>query len=283
MNLQHSKPSSPSGNNSSLKLESDKHPLDEVERFDKSLQELRDLRTQLHYAADYCETSFLKTEEKRIVMENTKEYICKAIVTVVDHLGSVSANLNRRISESNEALGNDHLRMHCLKQRLLTCKHYSQNLTFSETRWSSNSPRHYPRYIAPNTAKLEESKPIVRYSDMEDSEPFKTRPKYKLGFESFDKEMPITLYKNPQKLSYAAATWDNNFKKLGMGLSKILPARETPPQSPTNQNPYFQFQTTKDTDKKQERKPEHNRRRSFQLTRRSLQLTRRTKETMGPL
>ncbi|RZC75573.1 hypothetical protein C5167_051047 [Papaver somniferum] len=276
MNLQESKPSSP------LELESDKQPLDEVERFDKSLRELKELGSQLYYAADYCETSFKKTQEKRIVMENTKEYICKAIVTVVDHLGSVSANLNRRISESNEDLGTDYLRMHCLKQRLLTCTHYSQNLTLSDTRWSSNSPRYYSRYIAPNTAKLEESKPIVRYSDIEDSEPFKTRPKYKLGFESFDKEMPITLYRNPEKLSYAA-TWDNNFKKLGMGLSKILPARETSPKSPTNQNPYFQFQTTKDTDKKQERKPEHNRRRSFQLTRRSLQLARKTKETMIPL
>ncbi|RZC90611.1 hypothetical protein C5167_029744 [Papaver somniferum] len=282
MNLQESKPSSPSGNGS-LELDSDKHPLDEVERFDKSLRELKELGSQLYYAADYCETSFKKTQEKRIVMENTKEYICKAIVTVVDHLGSVSANLNRRISESSEDLGNDYLRMHCLKQRLLTCTHYSQNLTLSDTRWSSNSPRYYPRYIAPNTAKLEESKPIVRYSDIEDSEPFKTRPKYKLGFESFDKEMPVTLYKNPEKLSYAA-TWDNNFKKLGMGLSKILPARETSPKSPANQNPYFQFQTTKDIDKKQEWKPEHNRRRSFQLTRRSLQLAgRKTKETMGPL
>ncbi|MCL7027077.1 hypothetical protein MKW94_026615 [Papaver nudicaule] len=282
MNIQESEPSSPPDKSELNK--SDTHPLDEVERFDKSLQELKDLRTQLHYAADHCEASFLKTQEKRIVMDNTKEYICKAIVTVVDHLGSVSANLNRRILESNEALENDHFHMHCLNQRLLTCKQYSECLTISDVRWSSNSPRHYPRYIAPSNAKLEESKPIVRYSDIEGSEPFKTRPKYRLGFESFDKEMPVTLYKNPQKLSYAA-TWDNNFKKLGLGLSKILPARETPPHSPTspNQNPYFQFQT-KDVDKQQSRNdaPNHGRRRSFHLTRRSLLLTRNTKETMGP-
>lgn len=33
-------------------------------------------------------------------MENTKEYVCKAVVAVVDHLGSVSANLDHHISEA---------------------------------------------------------------------------------------------------------------------------------------------------------------------------------------
>ncbi|KAK8513819.1 hypothetical protein V6N13_002534 [Hibiscus sabdariffa] len=84
-------------------------------RFDKSLQELRDLRSQLHYAADYCETTFSNSEEKETVLENTKEYICKAVVTFVDHLGNVSANLNHSISQT-DSFSEAELRINCLQQ-----------------------------------------------------------------------------------------------------------------------------------------------------------------------
>lgn len=49
------------------------------------------------------------------VMDNTKEYVCRAVVTVVDHLGCVSANLNGLISETN-AFSETELRIDCLKQ-----------------------------------------------------------------------------------------------------------------------------------------------------------------------
>lgn len=49
------------------------------------------------------------------VMENTKEYICRAVVTVVDHLGSASANLDCRISQTN-AFSEAEFRINCLKQ-----------------------------------------------------------------------------------------------------------------------------------------------------------------------
>lgn len=49
------------------------------------------------------------------MVENTKEYICKAVVTFVDHLGNVSANLNNCISKTNE-FSEAELRINCLKQ-----------------------------------------------------------------------------------------------------------------------------------------------------------------------
>lgn len=49
------------------------------------------------------------------VVENTKEYVCRAVITVVDHLGCVSANLNGLISENNE-FSDAELRIDCLKQ-----------------------------------------------------------------------------------------------------------------------------------------------------------------------
>jgi len=48
-------------------------------------------------------------------MENTKEYICRAIVTVVDHLGNVSATLEGLISQTN-AFSEAESRIQCLKQ-----------------------------------------------------------------------------------------------------------------------------------------------------------------------
>jgi hypothetical protein len=49
------------------------------------------------------------------VVENTKEYICRAVVSVVDHLGTVSTNLNCCISQTN-AFSEAELRISCLKQ-----------------------------------------------------------------------------------------------------------------------------------------------------------------------
>ncbi|KAI4376610.1 hypothetical protein MLD38_014352 [Melastoma candidum] len=83
--------------------------------FDKSLKELRELDSQLHYAADYCSSAFLRTKEKRIAAENTREYICRAIVTVVDHLSHVSANLDFQVTSFSKFTEAE-LRMDSLKQ-----------------------------------------------------------------------------------------------------------------------------------------------------------------------
>uniref|UniRef100_A0A2N9IUW9 Protein ABIL5 n=1 Tax=Fagus sylvatica TaxID=28930 RepID=A0A2N9IUW9_FAGSY len=88
---------------------------EDITRFEKSIQELKELRSQLHYAADYSETTYMNAKEKKIAMENTKEYICRAVVTVVDHLGSASANLDCRISQTN-AFSEAEFRINCLKQ-----------------------------------------------------------------------------------------------------------------------------------------------------------------------
>ncbi|KAH1067671.1 hypothetical protein J1N35_032658 [Gossypium stocksii] len=126
-------------------------------RFDKSLQELRDLRSQLHYAADYCETTFLNSEEKKTVVENTKEYLCKAVVTFVDHLGNVSANLNHFISQTN-SFSEAELRINCLHHRLLSCQQFAHKLALTSVKWNPILPRHNRRYLsAPTLAAVEKS------------------------------------------------------------------------------------------------------------------------------
>lgn len=49
------------------------------------------------------------------VVDDTKEYICKSMVTVIDHLGNVSSNLDDLISHTN-AFSEAELRIQCLQQ-----------------------------------------------------------------------------------------------------------------------------------------------------------------------
>uniref|UniRef100_A0A803P2S5 Uncharacterized protein n=1 Tax=Cannabis sativa TaxID=3483 RepID=A0A803P2S5_CANSA len=119
----------------------------DTKHFDKSLKELRDLRSQLHHAADYCESSFLNTKEKRIVLENTKEYVCRAVVTLVDHFGCVSENINGLISKTNE-FSEAEIRINSLKQRFLLSQQFVHSLALSTLQLREIIPRHQLRYLS---------------------------------------------------------------------------------------------------------------------------------------
>ncbi|KAH7685735.1 ABI family protein [Dioscorea alata] len=119
----------------------------EADRLKESLQELKELRSQLHNAADHCETLFLKAKQKKIVMENTKSYLCQAIVTVIDHLGTVSSKLEQRLHESNK-VSQIEQRIDCLRQRALTCQQYSVDFDLSTFQWSSKFHEHYGHYTS---------------------------------------------------------------------------------------------------------------------------------------
>ncbi|XP_010254080.1 PREDICTED: probable protein ABIL5 [Nelumbo nucifera] len=194
-------------------------------RFDKSLQELKDLRSQLRYAADYCEKAFLKARQKKMVMENTKEYICRAVVTVVDHLGSVSANLESRISQNNE-ISEAELRIDCLKQRLLACEQYAHRLALAKVHWSANFPMHHPRYVAPPAPALDKTNSELM--------------RYKCGTEE---EMPLLLYTYAHKLAVDKdSTFSNINEKLGYEFSSLLPVGDGQTRVVKLPNPSFHFQ-----------------------------------------
>ncbi|KAI3443781.1 hypothetical protein Pfo_000446 [Paulownia fortunei] len=112
----------------------------------ESLQELRDLSSELYHAADYCKTAFLSSQDKRLTVETTKEYISRAVVAVVDHLGSISANLEYCISKSN-SVPETELRIDSLKQRIGTCQLYSHKLALARFHWNAEFTRYHCRYI----------------------------------------------------------------------------------------------------------------------------------------
>ncbi|KAL2321279.1 hypothetical protein Fmac_030248 [Flemingia macrophylla] len=205
-------------------------------RFHKSLQELRELQSQLHQAADYCETTFLKSEVKKDVVENTKEYICRAMVTVVDHVGNVSANLEGLVSQTNEFYGAES-RIQCLKQRLFSCEQYADKLALTQMRWREKVPRFHSRYLSSPPILERSSSEKLRDSKTEDH----SKKEDKLILEKQD-DLPLFLYtqkvhadKNLKPTSVTTLSKHNN-------LTMVVPARDGLSVLTKVSNPTFHFQ-----------------------------------------
>ncbi|XVF34853.1 hypothetical protein REPUB_Repub18cG0094300 [Reevesia pubescens] len=205
-------------------------------RFDKSLQELRDLRSQLHYAADYCETTFLESEEKKAVVENTKEYICKVMVTFVDHLGNVSDNLNHCISKTN-AFSEAELRINCLKQRLLSCEQFAHKVALTRLKWNPKLPKNHRRYLsAPNIATVEKSNEDSRVSIA--ASPTKLIDKHEVDTE----RVPLFFFTCTAKPSLSKSpSLRSNFDESDTD-SALVPVRDGLSVLSKGSNPTFHFQ-----------------------------------------
>ncbi|KAL5227875.1 hypothetical protein ABZP36_016140 [Zizania latifolia] len=126
-----------------------------AEGFDGALRELKDLRSQLHQAADCCEKAFLGTEKKKLILEGTKGYICDAIVAVIDHLGNVSSKLEHQLQEKIE-ITQAEKKLSFLKQRLLTCEQYAITLKLLTVRGDADAIQYHRRYLSRSTGKTKE-------------------------------------------------------------------------------------------------------------------------------
>ncbi|KAK8550267.1 hypothetical protein V6N13_118787 [Hibiscus sabdariffa] len=204
--------------------------------FDKSLQELRDLRSQLRYAADYCETTFLNSEEKKTVVENTKEYICKAVVTFVDHLGNVSANLNHSISQT-DSFSEAELRINCLQQRLLSCEQFTHKLALTRVKWNPVLPRHHRRYLsAPTIPTVEKSNENPRVSIA--ASPAKLINKHELDTDG----VPLFFFTCTDKTSLSKSpSLKSSFDETDSD-STLVPVRDGVSILSKGSNPTFHFQ-----------------------------------------
>lgn len=207
-------------------------------RFLKSLKELKELRAQIHEAADYCEKSYLNSEEKAIVLENTKEYLCRTLVTVVDHLGSVSTNLNGCIQKSDR-VNETECRINCLKQKLDSCDQYNRNFTLTKIRWSMDLPRYYPRYISRPSDPSKESSLALR----EPNQPTDVRKVCGHEFKTVE-EMPLFMYTSSNKICLGTSPRS----PLGTAPEEItvMPVRDGFSVAPKLiRNPSFHFQDNK--------------------------------------
>lgn len=117
--------------------------------FSDSLQDLKNLRTQLYSAAEYFELSYTNDDQKQIVVETLKDYAIKALVNTVDHLGSVSYKVNDILDEKVDEVSGTELRVSCIEQRLRTCQEYIDHEGLTQQSSVISTPKYHKRYILP--------------------------------------------------------------------------------------------------------------------------------------
>ncbi|KAI3703181.1 hypothetical protein L1987_73077 [Smallanthus sonchifolius] len=122
---------------------------DESIGFVKALQELKNLRPQLYSAAEYCEKSYLHSEQKQMVLDNLKDYAIRALVNAVDHLGTVAYKLTDLIDQQTLEISSTELNVTCLHQKLLTCQTYMDREAIRQQQMLAVLPRHHKHYILP--------------------------------------------------------------------------------------------------------------------------------------
>ncbi|KAF8113791.1 hypothetical protein N665_0045s0035 [Sinapis alba] len=119
--------------------------------FVNALQELKNLRPQLYSAADYCEKSYLHSEQKQMVLENLKDYTVKALVNAVDHLGTVASKLTDLFDHQSSDISTMQLRASCVSQQLLTCRTYIDKEGLRQQQLLAVIPMHHKHYTLPNS------------------------------------------------------------------------------------------------------------------------------------
>ncbi|KAL1547639.1 ribonuclease P [Salvia divinorum] len=133
---------------------------DSEAQFHKSLKELRHFSSQLCHAADYCKTAFLNSQDKTQILETTKEYVARAVVVVVDHLGTISANLECCISKNN-SVSETELKIERLKQRIGSCQIYSYRISMPRFQWGADFSRFHSHYVCSSSKDSSEESSLV--------------------------------------------------------------------------------------------------------------------------
>ncbi|KAJ7295981.1 hypothetical protein O6H91_Y151500 [Diphasiastrum complanatum] len=125
--------------------------------FFMALQELKNLRPQLYSAAEYCESSYIYSDQKQAVLENLKDYSVKALVNAVDHLGTVAYKLNDLLSQQTSELATTEIRVSCLSQRLLACQEFTDREGLTQQILVKEFPKHHKHYTFPDPNDPEDS------------------------------------------------------------------------------------------------------------------------------
>ncbi|EPS71503.1 hypothetical protein M569_03258, partial [Genlisea aurea] len=125
--------------------------LERSRSFVTALQELKNLRPQLHSAAEYCEKSYLNSDQKQMVLENLKDYTVRALVNAIDHFGTVAFKLCDILEQQSVDASAVDLKISHLNQQLLTCQTYTDKEGLRQQQLLAIIPRHHKHYVLPNS------------------------------------------------------------------------------------------------------------------------------------
>ncbi|MCL7027175.1 hypothetical protein MKW94_024514, partial [Papaver nudicaule] len=128
----------------------DEVSMERSKNFVKALQELKSLKPQLYSAADYCEKSYQNSDQKQMVLDNLKDYAVRALVNVVDHLGTVAYKLTDLFEQQTLDVSTMEINISCLNQKLNTCQTYSKEEGLRQHQLYTTIPIHHKHYILPS-------------------------------------------------------------------------------------------------------------------------------------
>ncbi|CAL9128324.1 unnamed protein product [Musa textilis] len=127
----------------------DEVSLERSKGFVQALQELKNLRPQLYSAAEYCEKSYLRSEQKQMVVDNLKEYGVRALVSVVDHLGTVAYKLTDLFEQQSSDIATVEQKISCLCQQILSCQAFTAEECLRQHQLFAATPKHRKHYTLP--------------------------------------------------------------------------------------------------------------------------------------
>ncbi|KAL6979431.1 hypothetical protein U1Q18_021097 [Sarracenia purpurea var. burkii] len=118
--------------------------------FADNLKDLKNIRKQLYSAAEYFEQSYCKDDhQQQSVVETSKDYISKAIVGTVDHLGSVAHKINKFLDEKVGEVSGAELQLSCIEQRIRTCQKFTDCRGASQQSLLIQTPKYQKQYTMP--------------------------------------------------------------------------------------------------------------------------------------
>ncbi|CAK9267678.1 unnamed protein product, partial [Sphagnum jensenii] len=115
--------------------------------FIQALKELQNLRPQLYSAAEYCESSYLFSDQKQVVLDNLKDYAVKALVNAVDHLGTVAYKLSDLLSQQTTEISAIELQAASLAQRMRSCQEHSDREGLKKQSLAKNMHVNHKHYV----------------------------------------------------------------------------------------------------------------------------------------
>lgn len=175
--------------------------------FADSLKDLKNIRKQLYSAAEFFEDSYHKSDHDQLLLESLKEYVSKAVVSTIDHLGSVTSKVNMFLDENLNEVSETDLRLLCIEQRLQTCQTYSDHEGFLQQSLMIQIPKYHKQYRLPDG----------RFSEAVQAEKAKAELS---SFRKGDTERAFTEFRSSSiAFSFAKPASNNGLEKRARSMS----------------------------------------------------------------
>lgn len=118
--------------------------------FADNLKEMRNIRKQLYSAAEYFEFQYRRDDQDQLFIESLKDYVTHALISTVDHLGSVADKVNNLLDQNVKQVSETKLRFSCVQQRLQTCEEYMDHEGLSQQSLVIETPKYLKHYLLPD-------------------------------------------------------------------------------------------------------------------------------------